>query len=85
MYEVTDFLPFIICIWMGWVQGSDCVQPFVALQTCIKANPNAFSSKDMNLENEEKDDEVKKEEVSKKEYSIIPPRWSRESPPASKL
>uniref|UniRef100_A0A2N9GE33 Mitochondrial intermembrane space import and assembly protein 40 homolog n=1 Tax=Fagus sylvatica TaxID=28930 RepID=A0A2N9GE33_FAGSY len=24
-------------------KGSDCVHPFVALQNCIKANPNAFS------------------------------------------
>ncbi|XP_059454373.1 mitochondrial intermembrane space import and assembly protein 40 homolog [Corylus avellana] len=61
-------------------KGSDCVHPFVALQNCIKANPNAFS-KDI-LE----DDEVQKEEEPTQEYKIIPPIWSKESPsPKSKL
>ncbi|XP_062159541.1 mitochondrial intermembrane space import and assembly protein 40 homolog [Alnus glutinosa] len=61
-------------------KGSDCVHPFVALQNCIKANPNAFS-KDI-LE----EDEVQKEEEPTHEYKIIPPIWSKESPsPKSKL
>ncbi|XP_030544626.1 mitochondrial intermembrane space import and assembly protein 40 homolog [Rhodamnia argentea] len=56
-------------------KGSDCVNPFVALQNCIKANPGAFS-KDV-LEGD--DDDVKKEEELKQEYRIIPPTWSKES------
>ncbi|KAI3497448.1 hypothetical protein L1887_40054 [Cichorium endivia] len=54
-------------------KGSDCVIPFVALQKCIKTNPNAFP-KDV-LEN----DEVEREEKKKEDYKIIPPRWSVES------
>lgn len=61
-------------------KGSDCVHPFVALQNCIKANPNAFS-KDV-LE----EDEVKKDEEPTQEYKIIAPLWSKESKTAkSKL
>ncbi|XP_057957527.1 mitochondrial intermembrane space import and assembly protein 40 homolog [Malania oleifera] len=61
-------------------KGSDCVHPFVALQSCIKAHPGAFS-KDV-LDNEE----VEKEEEPKQEYKIIPPIWSTESQsPKSKL
>ncbi|CDP18125.1 unnamed protein product [Coffea canephora] len=61
-------------------KGSDCVHPFVALQNCIKANPDAFS-KDI-LEDDEikkKDGEIKKEEKPSKEYKIHPPLWSVES------
>lgn len=54
-------------------KGSDCVHPFVALQNCIKANPDAFS-KDV-LE----DEEVKKEEKPSPKYKIRPPLWSEES------
>ncbi|KAM7276646.1 hypothetical protein ACFE04_018512 [Oxalis oulophora] len=54
-------------------KGSDCVNPFVALQKCIKANPDAFS-KDVTEEEEVK----KEEEVPTGEYKIIPPEWSRE-------
>ncbi|GAV62358.1 hypothetical protein CFOL_v3_05882 [Cephalotus follicularis] len=61
-------------------KGSDCVHPFVALQNCIKSNPDAFS-KDI-LEG----DDVKKEEEPSPEYKIIPPIWSVESQSAkSKL
>lgn len=61
-------------------KGSDCVIPFVALQKCIKTNPNAFP-KDV-LEN----DEVEREEKKKEDYKIIPPRWSVEpSSPKSKI
>ncbi|KAH9622156.1 hypothetical protein KSS87_010683 [Heliosperma pusillum] len=51
-------------------KGSDCVNPFVALQNCLKANPNAFP-KDIDEE----------EEVSDKKgpQRIIPPTWSVES------
>lgn len=63
------------------MQGSDCVSPFVALQSCIKANPNAFS-KDVLEEDDDdvkKQNEVKTEETPKQEYRIIPPLWSVES------
>ncbi|KAM3388293.1 hypothetical protein ACQJBY_010831 [Aegilops geniculata] len=39
-------------------EGSDCVQPFIALQNCIKENPAAFSKEI--LEEEEKDEEAEK-------------------------
>ncbi|KAK9115482.1 hypothetical protein Sjap_014429 [Stephania japonica] len=55
-------------------KGSDCVHPFVALQKCIKANPNAFS-KDVLDDSEGR--ETVEEEVSG-EIKIIPPSWSRE-------
>ncbi|KAL5062645.1 hypothetical protein RYX36_024382 [Vicia faba] len=53
-------------------KGSDCVNPFVALQSCIKANPDAFS-KDILGE----DESVESEPVQ--EYKIIPPDWAKES------
>ncbi|KAJ1401069.1 mitochondrial intermembrane space import and assembly protein [Sesbania bispinosa] len=53
-------------------KGSDCLHPFVALQSCIKANPNAFS-KDILGEDESKELETVQE------YKIIPPNWSKES------
>ncbi|PON68141.1 CHCH [Parasponia andersonii] len=64
-------------------KGSDCVHPFVALQNCIKANPDAFSKEVL----EEDEDEVKKkEEALIQEYKIYPPKWARESQsPKSKL
>ncbi|XP_052180025.1 mitochondrial intermembrane space import and assembly protein 40 homolog isoform X1 [Diospyros lotus] len=52
-------------------KGSDCVNPFVALQKCIKVNPDAFSEDVLDDE-----DEVKKEVEPTKEYKIIPPEWS---------
>ncbi|KAL0000296.1 hypothetical protein SO802_019898 [Lithocarpus litseifolius] len=54
-------------------KGSDCVHPFVALQKCIKAYPDAFS-KDI-LE----EDEVKKGEKPTEEYKIRPPLWAKKS------
>lgn len=55
-------------------KGSDCVNPFVALQSCIKTNPNAFSKDD-------REGSEGKEEIEKpsKGYRIIPPIWSDES------
>ncbi|KAH0457075.1 hypothetical protein IEQ34_014982 [Dendrobium chrysotoxum] len=55
-------------------KGSDCVSPFVALQNCIRSNPDAFS-KDV-LEDEDQEEEVQ-------EYKIHPPSWSKE--PQSKI
>ncbi|KAJ0037878.1 hypothetical protein Pint_21945 [Pistacia integerrima] len=63
-------------------KGSDCVHPFVALQNCIKANPNAFSKDILD------EDEVKKEEEPPPSptYKIYPPLWSRgPQSPKSKL
>ncbi|KAK4373438.1 hypothetical protein RND71_008822 [Anisodus tanguticus] len=66
-------------------KGSDCVSPFVALQSCIKANPNAFSKDVLEDDDDDDDDdvrkqdEVQKEETPKQEYRIIPPIWSVES------
>ncbi|KAH7521278.1 hypothetical protein FEM48_Zijuj07G0016000 [Ziziphus jujuba var. spinosa] len=61
-------------------KGSDCVNPFVALQNCSKANPDAFS-KDV-LE----EDEVKNEQEENQQLRIIPPLWTKESQtPKSKL
>lgn len=54
-------------------KGSDCVNPFVALQNCIKANPDAFSNDVL------EEDEVKKEEKPSAKYTIKPPLWSDES------
>lgn len=53
------------------------MHPFVALQSCIKANPGAFS-KDV-LE----DDEVEKEKRPTQEYKIRPPSWSVEQQKAN--
>lgn len=66
-------------LYMLILQGSDCVSPFIALQNCIKANPDAFSKDVLEDESEE--------EEKVQDYKIIPPSWSREtnSKGASKL
>lgn len=48
------------------------MHPFVALQNCIKANPDAFS-KDV-LDEEEN----KKEDEEVQEYKIRAPSWAKE-------
>lgn len=48
-------------------KGSDCVNPFIALQDCIKANPDAFYAE----ESDKGEDEVQ-------DCNIRPPSWSRE-------
>jgi intermembrane space import and assembly protein 40 len=55
-------------------KGSDCVKPFIALQDCIKINPEAFSKEI--LEEEEND-----EEAEKSNLKVRAPAWSRESKP----
>ncbi|XP_051211805.2 mitochondrial intermembrane space import and assembly protein 40 homolog [Lolium perenne] len=55
-------------------KGSDCVKPFIALQNCIKENPEAFSKEI--LEEEEND-----EEVEKSNLKVRAPAWSREANP----
>ncbi|XAR53163.1 hypothetical protein NMG60_11021596 [Bertholletia excelsa] len=64
-------------------KGSDCVHPFVALQNCIKVNPDAFS-KDILEENA--DEKIEEPTQTPQEYKIIPPLWSIESKrPKTKL
>ncbi|KAL8152920.1 hypothetical protein V2J09_010680 [Rumex salicifolius] len=78
----NDFSEAFLCFLKSNAEekGSDCVQPFVMLQNCIKAHPDAFS-KDV-LEG----DEVEKEPKPSSELKINPPRWSIESQDAkSKL
>ncbi|XP_062184993.1 mitochondrial intermembrane space import and assembly protein 40 homolog [Phragmites australis] len=55
-------------------KGSDCVKPFIALQDCIKADPEAFSKEI--LEEEEND-----EEAEKSNLKVRAPGWSKESKP----
>ncbi|KAH1204440.1 Mitochondrial intermembrane space import and assembly protein 40 [Glycine max] len=52
-------------------KGSDCVHPFVALQSCIKANPDAFSKDILG-----KAEDESKELEPVQEYKILPPKWS---------
>ncbi|CAH9071171.1 unnamed protein product [Cuscuta europaea] len=61
-------------------KGSDCVHPFVALQNCIKTNPDAFS-KDILVDDEDshKEDASKQDEIPPKQHRIIPPMWSSQS------
>jgi hypothetical protein len=55
-------------------QGSDCVKPFITLQDCIKANPEAFSKEILEEEENEK-------EADKSNLKVRAPSWSRESNP----
>lgn len=48
------------------------MNPFVALQNCIKAFPDAFSKEILG-------DDTKKEEKAAEEYRIHPPIWCNES------
>ncbi|KAL6553513.1 Oxidoreductase [Orobanche gracilis] len=54
-------------------KGSDCVHPFVALQNCIKANPDAFP------EDVVEDKDVKGDGNPGPQYNIRPPLWAVES------
>ncbi|GJM85634.1 hypothetical protein PR202_ga02105 [Eleusine coracana subsp. coracana] len=53
------------------LQGSDCVNPFIAFQHCIKENKETFIKEI--LEEEENDDEADKSNTK-----VLPPAWSRE-------
>lgn len=59
------------------LQGSDCVHPFVALQSCIKANPDAFSK---SVTEDEEKTEKKEEEPPVQDHRIIPPLWAKDPP-----
>lgn len=69
----TQFSEAFVCFIKSTAEekGSDCVSPFIALQNCIKANPDAFSKDIM-------EEEETKEEEETQEYKIIPPSWARE-------
>lgn len=75
----SQFSEAFLCFLMSTAEekGSDCVQPFVALQKCIQTNPDAFP-KDV-LENDEVEAQEKEKGKPVEEYKIIPPRWSLES------
>ncbi|KAI4339318.1 hypothetical protein MLD38_024275 [Melastoma candidum] len=76
----TQFSEAFLCFMKSTTEekGSDCVNPFVALQSCIKENPGAFS-KDV-LEDDESEVEAKEvEEPKPPEYRISPPRWAMET------
>ncbi|VVB17492.1 unnamed protein product [Arabis nemorensis] len=62
-------------------KGTDCVHPFVALQSCIKANPDAFSKEV--LEDGEKP-EKKEEQPPAQDHRIIPPLWAKDPPRSGK-
>uniref|UniRef100_A0A0A9DNT6 Mitochondrial intermembrane space import and assembly protein 40 homolog n=1 Tax=Arundo donax TaxID=35708 RepID=A0A0A9DNT6_ARUDO len=53
-------------------KGSDCVNPFIAFQNCIKENKETFIKEI--LEEEEND-----EEAEKSNLKVLPPAWSRET------
>ncbi|XP_010454618.1 PREDICTED: mitochondrial intermembrane space import and assembly protein 40-like [Camelina sativa] len=59
-------------------KGSDCVNPFVALQSCIKANPDAFSKSV--TDDEEEKTEKKEEQPPVQDHRIIPPLWAKDPP-----
>ncbi|XP_038875961.1 mitochondrial intermembrane space import and assembly protein 40 homolog [Benincasa hispida] len=85
----VQFSDAFLCFFKSTAEekGSDCVHPFVALQSCIKANPNAFSKDILDDEDEEeKEREKEKAEKPTQDYRVIPPSWSREPQiPKSKL
>ncbi|CAH2044179.1 unnamed protein product [Thlaspi arvense] len=64
-------------------KGSDCVNPFVALQSCIKANPDAFS-KEVLEDKEETETEKKEEQQPVQDHRIIPPLWAKDPPRSGK-
>ncbi|KAJ0248711.1 Mitochondrial intermembrane space import and assembly protein 40 [Hirschfeldia incana] len=61
-------------------KGSDCVHPFVALQSCIKANPNAFSKEVLEDEKKEEQQPVPVQQ----DHRIIPPLWAKDPPRTGK-
>lgn len=86
----VQFSDAFLCFFKSTAEekGSDCVHPFVALQSCIKANPNAFSKDilDEDEDEEEKEREKVKAEEPTQDYRVVPPSWSREpQTPKSKL
>ncbi|CAA7023439.1 unnamed protein product [Microthlaspi erraticum] len=62
-------------------KGSDCVNPFVALQSCIKANPDAFSKE---VVGDEEKTEKEEETVQVQDHRIIPPLWAKDPPRTGK-
>ncbi|KAF3485873.1 hypothetical protein F2Q69_00056506 [Brassica cretica] len=64
-------------------KGSDCVHPFVALQKCVKANPNAFSKEVLEDEKETERKEEQQQPVQQ-DHRIIPPLWAKDPPRSGK-
>ncbi|CAN6279315.1 unnamed protein product [Urochloa humidicola] len=58
-------------------KGSDCVDPFIALQNCIRENKEAFIKEI--LEEEENDEKAEKSNIK-----VLPPAWSREPKPKTR-
>ncbi|CAH8365148.1 unnamed protein product [Eruca vesicaria subsp. sativa] len=79
----SQFTDAFRCFLMSTAEekGSDCVHPFVALQNCVKANPNAFSREV--LEDKEEETEKKQEPVQE-DHRIIPPLWAKDPPRSGK-
>ncbi|KAL0890540.1 hypothetical protein Bca101_014523 [Brassica carinata] len=80
----SQFTEAFRCFLMSTAEekGSDCVHPFVALQKCVKANPNAFSKEVL----EDKEETEKKEEQQpvQENHRIIPPLWAKDPPRSGK-
>ncbi|XP_071736910.1 mitochondrial intermembrane space import and assembly protein 40 homolog [Rutidosis leptorrhynchoides] len=84
----SQFTEAFKCFLMSTAEekGSDCVQPFVALQKCIQINPDAFSKDVLEDDEAEAHEKETKSEKPVEDYKIIPPRWALESPsPKPKL
>ncbi|KAJ6834841.1 mitochondrial intermembrane space import and assembly protein 40-like protein [Iris pallida] len=69
----TQFSQAFVCFIKSTAEekGSDCVSPFILLQNCIKANPDAFPE-DVLEDEKEEDEKIQ-------DYKIIAPSWSRET------
>uniref|UniRef100_A0A1J3DSP8 Mitochondrial intermembrane space import and assembly protein 40 homolog n=1 Tax=Noccaea caerulescens TaxID=107243 RepID=A0A1J3DSP8_NOCCA len=79
----SQFSEAFLCFLMSTAEekGSDCVNPFVALQSCIKANPDAFSKEVLG---DEEKSEKKEETVQVQDHRIIPPLWAKDPPRSGK-
>ncbi|XP_068646370.1 mitochondrial intermembrane space import and assembly protein 40 homolog [Aristolochia californica] len=70
----SHFSEAFVCFFKSTAEekGSDCVHPFVALQNCIKVNPDAFSKDVLEAGDSEKEDE------DVQDYKFVAPQWSKE-------
>lgn len=57
------------------------MNPFVALQSCIKVNPDAFSK---SVTEDEEKPEKKEEQPPVQDHRIIPPLWAKDPPRSNK-
>lgn len=58
------------------------MHPFVALQSCIKANPDAFSKEV--LEGGEETEKKEEQQQPVQDHRIIPPLWAKDPPRSGK-